>query len=249
MKWCGVVNLFPAFFDAFGAFGMVKKAMQQDALMLENFNLRDYSDNAKGYIDDRPFGGGQGMVFKPEPVLKAIAAAKAKAPQKARVIYVSPAGKPLQQSKVQELASSDNALVFLAGRYEGVDQRIVDTVVDETISLGDYVISGGELAVMVIIDAIARLLPGVLGHPLSAAQDAFSEQNDGLLDCPHYTRPENLAGLRVPEVLLSGDHEKISTWRRMQALGQTWLKRPDLLKAPLSAQDTALLNEFKREWA
>jgi tRNA (guanine37-N1)-methyltransferase len=250
MKWCGVINLFPDFFEAFSSFGMVKRAIDKKKLALEIFNLREYSDNPQGYIDDRPFGGAPGMVFRPEPLHLAIQDAKAKAPGHARVIYLSPAGKPLKHDKVLELANTDAPLIFLAGRYEGIDQRIIDAEVDEQISLGDYVLSGGELAAMVVIDALVRWLPGVLGHQASAANDAFSVQNNGMLDCPHYTRPGEFNGKSVPKVLLSGDHQAIARWRKMQILGQTWQHRPDLLKnIQLDEEAEQLLADYKKEHA
>jgi tRNA (guanine37-N1)-methyltransferase len=250
VKWCGVINIFPEFFSAFSSFGMVQKAINQNALVLETFNLREYSDNPQGYIDDRPFGGGAGMVFKPEPLTKAIADAKAKAPSKARVIYLSPAGKRLDNKKIVNLSLCEESLIFIAGRYEGIDQRVVESQVDEIISLGDYVLSGGELAAMVVLDAMVRWLPGVLGHDESVKNDSFATENDGLLDCPHYTRPSEYNGQVVPKVLLSGDHSQILKWRKKQALGQTWQHRPDILaKLQLDDESKQLLSDYQQEYA
>jgi len=196
-------------------------------------------------VDDRPYGGGPGMVMKPEPLKLAIEAAKAKLGTDSKVIYLSPQGQQLTQAGAENLASEGQNLIFLAGRYEGVDERLIKTMVDEEWSIGDYVLSGGELAAMVMMDSIIRLVPGVLGHDMSAVEDSFV---DGLLDCPHYTRPEEYEGMSVPDVLLSGDHAKIKNWRLKQALGRTWQRRPDLLaKRQLSESEEALLQEFKRD--
>ena len=188
--------------------------------------------------------GGPGMLMKVEPLKQAIAAAKAKNGSNSKVIYLSPQGQTLTQEKAQQLASEDS-LIFISGRYEGIDERLIQTQVDEEISIGDYVLSGGELAAMVVMDSIIRLVPEVLGHDQSAVEDSFV---DGLLDCPHYTRPENIDGLDVPEVLLSGNHEKIKRWRLKQALGRTWQRRPDLMeKRLLNKIEQSLLQEFIRE--
>lgn len=230
MKWCGIISIFPEFVQAFSEVGMVRKAIEQQQLVVEAINLRDFSDHPAGYVDDRPFGGGAGMLFKPEPLFKAIQYAKQSAPGPCKVIYVSPAGERLSQSKVLEVAQWPENLIIIAGRYEGIDQRIIDSEVDVLLSIGDYVISGGELAAMVIVDAMCRWLPGVLGHKDSAANDAFSEANNGLLDCPHYTRPAVFNGQAVPGVLLSGDHAAIDAWRQEKILQQTSQYRPDLLE-------------------
>ncbi|MBT8129325.1 MAG: tRNA (guanosine(37)-N1)-methyltransferase TrmD, partial [Gammaproteobacteria bacterium] len=201
-------------------------------------------------VDDRPFGGGPGMLMKVQPLADAIEAARQQAGESARVIYLSPQGQSLNQHRVRQLAllrgeHHDAALILIAGRYEGIDQRLVEHYVDEEISIGDYVLSGGEFAAMVLIDAVARMLPGVLGHDDSAQQDSFMQ---GLLDCPHYTRPEEIDGMRVPDVLLGGDHEAIARWRLKQSLGKTWLHRPDLLEqVQLNDKQQALLDEFCRE--
>lgn len=234
--------------DAFNRCGMVKKAIEKQALHLESIFLRDFSDNPQGYIDDRPFGGGPGMVIRPEPLSAAIQYARNKAPKPAKVIYLTPAGRPLDHHKVVNLAQSEQPLIFIAGRYEGIDQRVIESEVDEMISIGDYVLTGGELAAMVVIDAMVRWIPGILGHQDSAANDAFTEENGGLLDCPHYTRPNDFAGKKVPQVLLSGDHKEIEKWRKKQALGQTWLHRPDILKKKaLNAYEKELLADYLKE--
>lgn len=242
--WIGAVSLFPEMFNSLNH-GIPRKAKEHNLYDLQIFNPRDYTQDKYQTVDDKTYGGGPGMVLMPEPLDKALVDAKTKAPTKPKVIYTSPQGKPLTQAKVSEL-SQCQALILLCGRYEGVDERIIDTHVDEEISIGDYVLSGGEFAAMVIIDALTRLLPGALGHELSAAQDSFS---DGLLDYPHYTRPESWHELPVPEVLLSGHHAAIDEWRRKQALGRTWLRRPELLEQqPLSSKDKVLLNEFKNDF-
>ena len=209
------------------------------------WNPRDFTTDAHRTVDDRPYGGGPGMVMLAEPLEKAIGAAQARVPeQRARVILLSPQGAALDHAKVLELASAER-LVLVCARYEAVDERLVGRAIDEEISIGDYVLSGGELAAMVVIDAIVRQLPGALGGEDSAAQESFV---DGLLDCPHYTRPETYAGERVPEVLLSGHHAEIERWRRKLALGRTWLRRPDLLaKRRLTELEQKLLAEFRAE--
>ena len=224
--WAGVVTLFPEMFTALTGHGVTGRAVKRGQLAVEYSNPRDHAHDRHRTVDDRPFGGGPGMLMKVEPLLEAIAAIRAKAPSPPRVIYLSPQGQPLTQKRVVELAQLDS-LVLLCGRYEGIDERIVEMCVDEEISIGDYVLSGGELGAMVLLDAVTRLIPGVLGHADSAVEDSFSE---GWLDCPHYTRPEEFAGQRVPEVLLSGNHELIRRWRLKQSLGRTWLRRPELLE-------------------
>lgn len=239
----GVVTLFPDMFDAVIDYGITSRAVDQGLLALKCWNPRDYTSDRHRTVDDRPYGGGPGMVMKIEPLRQAIGAARAEL-KSARVAYLSPQGRPLDQRGVVELAARD-ALILVAGRYEGIDERLIETEIDEEWSIGDYVLSGGELAAMVMIDALTRLLPGALGHEQSAAQDSFSA---GLLDHPHYTRPEDYAGRRVPEVLQSGNHEAIRRWRLKQALGRTWRRRPELLTAlTLDQEQQALLEEFKRE--
>lgn len=239
-----VVTLFPELVAAVAAHGIPARARERDLLQVVSWNPRDFATDRHRTVDDRPYGGGPGMVMKVEPLQAAIRAARA-AGEAAPVLYMSPQGRPLNQAAMQAFASQPR-LIVVCGRYEGIDERLIESEIDEEWSLGDYVLSGGELAAMVIIDAVARLLPGALGHADSAAQDSFSE---GVLDCPHYTRPEEINGRRVPEILLSGDHAAIERWRRKQALGRTWLKRPDLL-ARLELDDTSrrLLNEFIDEY-
>lgn len=242
--WTGVVTLFPEMFDALTEHGVTGRAVKRGQLSLEFSNPRDFTYDRHRTVDDRPFGGGPGMLMKVEPLLEAISAIQQKAPSTPRVIYLSPQGQPLTQQRAKELAQLDS-LVLLCGRYEGIDERIVEMCVDEEISIGDYVLSGGELGAMVLLDAITRLIPGVLGHADSAAEDSFSE---GWLDCPHYTRPEEFAGQRVPEVLLSGNHALIRRWRLKQSLGRTWLRRPELLaELSLDKEQQQLLAEFIRE--
>lgn len=239
-----VVTLFPEMFAAISEYGVSGRAVQRGAMTLNCINPRDFTHDRHQTVDDRPFGGGPGMVMKAEPLCAALQAARDQLGKPAKVVYLSPQGKPLSQSGLETL-SKNAALVFLAGRYEGVDERLIEREIDEEWSIGDYVISGGELAAMVMIDGISRLLPGVLGHEQSAEQDSFSE---GLLDCPHYTRPEVWEHESVPEVLRSGNHGAIRRWRLKQALGRTYLRRPDLLEErELSDEENTLLAEFLRE--
>ncbi|MBI1991290.1 MAG: tRNA (guanosine(37)-N1)-methyltransferase TrmD [Betaproteobacteria bacterium] len=243
-----VITLFPQMFDAVTASGVTGRAREKGFYQLVAWNPRDFAHNAYRTVDDRPYGGGPGMVMMPEPLGKAVAAAKQR--QKSagvnepRVIHLTPQGRLLKHSLVMELAA-ERGVVLLAGRYEGVDERVIAREVDTEISIGDYVLSGGELAAMVVIDSIVRQLPGVLGDAESASQDSFV---NGLLDCPHYTRPEVYEGEPVPPVLLSGNHAEISRWRLKQALGRTWQRRPDLLRQrTLSDDERKLLEEFKQE--
>lgn len=240
----GVITLFPEMFEAL-SHGITGRAQQKGLLNLHCWNPRTFTEDKHRTVDDRPYGGGPGMVMLAEPLTAAIHAAKQKLGEQTKVIYLSPQGRPLDQAGIERLSQSEQ-LIFVAGRYEGIDQRVIDQEIDEQWSLGDYVISGGELAAMVFIDALTRQLPGALGHESSASEDSFA---DGLLDCPHYTRPEQFDGLAVPKVLLSGDHKAIARWRLKQALGQTWLNRPDCLdKRTLSALENELLNEFMQEY-
>ncbi|MBW2939541.1 tRNA (guanosine(37)-N1)-methyltransferase TrmD [Zhongshania aquimaris] len=239
-----VVSLFPEMFAAVSDYGVTGRAVQKGLLNISCCNPRDYTTDRHQTVDDRPYGGGPGMVMMTAPLEQAIHAAKAKVALGATVIYLSPQGRQLDQQGLLELAQRPS-LVLLAGRYEGVDERLIEAEVDEEWSIGDYVLSGGELAAMVMIDGLSRLLPGVLGHHLSAEQDSFA---DGLLDCPHYTRPEHYRDRAVPDVLLSGNHEAIRRWRLKQSLGRTWLRRRDLLqKVELSSEQNTLLAEFIRE--
>lgn len=239
-----VVTLFPPMFEALSAYGVTGRAVERGIVELGLWNPRDYTHDRHRTVDDRPYGGGPGMLMKVQPLRDAIHDARAAQQGASHVVYLSPQGRPLDQAGVRELAAHEH-LVLIAGRYEGVDERLIETEVDEEWSIGDYVLSGGELAAMVVIDAITRLLPGALGHEESAQQDSFSE---GVLDHPHYTRPESFEGMPVPAVLLSGDHAAIARWREKQALGRTWLRRPELLaRAQLSEREQQLLQEFIQE--
>jgi len=240
-----VVTLFPQMLAALTEEGVIARALKQGLLGLDLWNPRNYTEDRHRTVDDRPYGGGPGMVMLAEPLARAIAAARQASRPPARVIYLSPQGQRFDQARARQLQEADQDLILIAGRYEGVDQRLLDELVDEELSLGDFVISGGELAAMAVIDAVVRLLPGALGHADSAEQDSFS---DGLLDCPHYTRPEHWQGHAVPSVLLGGDHAEIRCWRLKQALGLTWLKRPDLLEEKeLTEEQYRLLEEFIQE--
>ncbi len=239
-----VITLFPQLVEAVGQYGVVRRARERGLLRIQTWNPRDYSSDRHRSVDDRPYGGGPGMVMSVEPLQRCIRVARTQAPQGARTVYLSPQGRRLDQAGVVGLAQAPG-LILVAGRYEGVDERLIEMEIDEEWSIGDYVLSGGELAAMVLIDAVARLRPGVLGDEDSASQDSFMA---GLLDCPHYTRPETVGGRRVPAVLLGGHHDEIRRWRLKQALGRTWLRRPDLLaRRQLSEEETALLAEFLSE--
>jgi tRNA (guanine37-N1)-methyltransferase len=239
-----VVTLFPESVHTLLQFGVTGRAVERKLLQVGTTNPRDFATDKHKTVDDRPYGGGPGMVMKVETLRAAIHAARARTGDGAKVIYLSPQGRQLDQQGAQELAKHP-ALILVAGRYEGVDERLIETEVDEEWSIGDYVLSGGELPALVVIDALARLIPGALNDEESAAQDSFM---NGLLDCPHYTRPEVLDGRRVPEVLLSGDHAAIRRWRMQQMLGRTWQRRPELLKdLGLSAEQEELLQDFIRE--
>ncbi len=225
--WCGVVTLFPDMFKALTDYGVTSRAIAKQLITLQLQNPRDFATDVHKTVDDRPYGGGPGMVMKVEPLRSAIQALRAHSGDTVtKVIALSPQGKRITQQDVQSLVNEQQNVIFVTGRYEGIDERLYALEVDEQWSIGDYVISGGELAAMVVIDAMVRLIPGALGHPESAQQDSFSA---GLLDCPHYTRPEVIAGLAVPEVLLSGDHARIEQWRQEQRLERTKTYRPDLL--------------------
>ncbi|HID45405.1 MAG TPA: tRNA (guanosine(37)-N1)-methyltransferase TrmD [Chromatiaceae bacterium] len=236
-----VVTLFPEMFQATRS-GVTGKALEGEQASLHLWNPRDYTEDNHRTVDDRPYGGGPGMVMKVDPLKAALQQAKEAAPD-SRVIYLTPQGQRFDQKAAREMAQRQG-MILLAGRYEGIDERLVDCCVDEEWSIGDYVLSGGELAAMVIMDAVTRLLPGVLGHAESAEQDSYM---NGLLDFPQYTRPDELDGQDVPEVLLSGDHAAIERWRMQQALGRTWLRRPELLEQrQLSDEEQRLLEEFIR---
>ncbi|HEY5717858.1 MAG TPA: tRNA (guanosine(37)-N1)-methyltransferase TrmD [Motiliproteus sp.] len=239
----GVVSLFPEMFAAITDYGVTGRAVKNGLISLECWNPRDFTHDKHRTVDDRPYGGGPGMLMKVQPLRDAIQAAKAAVGEGAKVIYLSPQGRKLDQAGVAELAERDK-VVLVAGRYEGIDERLLETEIDEEWSIGDFVVSGGELPAMTLIDAVSRLLPGVLGHEDSASEDSFTE---GLLDCPHYTRPEDYDGRTVPEVLLSGNHEAIRRWRLQQQLGRTWQRRPDLLDGlQLNDEQQRLLDQFIR---
>lgn len=239
--WLGVITLFPEMFRAVTDFGVTGRAVKNGLLELHTWNPRDFTHDRHSTVDDRPYGGGPGMLMMVQPLRDAIHAAKAAAGEGAKVIYLSPQGRKLDQQGVTELAKSSR-LILVCGRYEGIDERIIQTEVDEEWSVGDYVLSGGELPAMTLIDSVSRLVPGVLGKQASAEQDSFS---DGLLDCPHYTRPESLDGLDVPAVLLSGNHEQIRLWRLQQSLSRTFLRRPELFEnLALTDEQTTLLAQF-----
>ena len=239
-----VITLFPELVQQVVSCGVVGRAAEQGLLELHCWNPRDYALDRHRTVDDRPYGGGPGMLMKVQPLQDTIQAVRAQNAQ-ARLMYLSPQGSLLTQRKLASQVAL-GSVILLCGRYEGIDERLIEQEVDEEWSLGDYVISGGELAAMVCIDAMTRLIPGALGHDDSAQQDSFSE---GLLDYPHYTRPEDYRGARVPQVLMSGNHRDIDTWREKQALGRTWQRRPDLLEAiSLDARQQGLLDEYIAEF-
>ena len=239
-----VVTLFPDMVGRIAEFGVVGRAIERQIASLGCVDPRDFTQDTHRTVDDRPYGGGPGMVMKFEPLRAAIAAAKAAVPEGSPVVCLSPQGQVFDQQVANRLADMPG-MVLLAGRYEGIDERLLEAAVDEELSLGDFVLSGGEIAAMAVIDAVVRLLPGALGDDASAEQDSFMS---GLLDHPHYTRPEEVEGRRVPEVLLSGDHAKIARWRLKQALGRSYMRRPDLLRElDLNDEQQALLDEFLKE--
>jgi tRNA (guanine37-N1)-methyltransferase len=246
-----VITLFPDMFDAITRYGVTRRAAEQGSFVLQTWNPREFTKDNHRSVDDRPYGGGPGMLMLADPLAQAIIAAKQSQAQagmaKSCVVHLSPQGRPLTHAVVKELLARDEGLILLASRYEGVDERLIRRYVDEEISIGDYVLSGGELAAMVLIDSLVRQLPGVLGDADSAQQDSFVQ---GLLDCPHYTRPEVYEGEGIPEVLLSGHHAEIEKWRLKQALGRTWQRRPDLLaQRQLTKQEARLLAEYQQEQA
>ncbi|EPP1219313.1 tRNA (guanosine(37)-N1)-methyltransferase TrmD [Morganella morganii] len=243
--WIGVISLFPEMFLSITGHGVTGRAVKNGLISVDCWNPRDFTYDRHHTVDDRPYGGGPGMLMMVEPLRKAIHAAKAAAGDNAKVIYLSPQGRKLDQQGVCELAANEK-LILVCGRYEGVDERVIQTEIDEEWSVGDYVLSGGELPAMVLIDAVSRFVPGVLGHQASAKEDSFA---DGLLDHPHYTRPEVLDDMCVPPVLLSGNHAEIDRWRMKQSLGRTWLRRPELLESlALTDEQRMLLAEFQREY-
>ncbi len=239
-----IVSLFPEMIQTVANFGVVGRAAGRGLLSVACVNPRDFATDAHRTVDDRPYGGGPGMVMKFAPLAEAIDAAKASLPANCPVVCLSPQGKVFDQAVAKRFAALPG-LVLLAGRYEGIDERLVESYVDEELSLGDFVLSGGEIAAMAVVDAVARLLPGVLGDAESALQDSFM---NGLLDCPHYTRPEEIDGRKVPAALLSGDHARIARWRQKEALGRTYMRRPELMeKLNLDDEQRKLLDEYVRE--
>ena len=239
-----LISLFPEMFAAVEEHGVTGRAIQQGVVALHHLNPREFASDTHRTVDDRPYGGGPGMLMKIDPLRQAIGAARMAVGKGARVIALSPQGSTLTHERVLALSRLES-MILVAGRYEGIDERLVEAEMDEELSIGDYVLSGGELAAMVVVDAVARQLEGVLGHAQSAGQDSFA---DGLLDCPHYTRPEEWQGRRVPQVLLSGNHAEIRRWRLKQALGRTLERRPDLLEGrTLTNEEDALLAEYLRD--
>ena len=239
-----VISLFPEMVATIAEFGVVGRARRRGLVTLETENPRDHTSDVHRTVDDRPYGGGPGMVMKYEPLAGAVNAARQRSPAGSPVVYLSPQGRVFDQALARRYAGMPG-LILLAGRYEGIDERFIESQVDEELSLGDFVLSGGEVPAMAVIDAVVRLLPGVLGDEESAAQDSFME---GLLDHPHYTRPEDVDGRKVPDVLLSGDHAEIARWRLKEALGRTYMRRPDLVgKLGLSDEQQALLDEYLEE--
>lgn len=240
MKY-NIITIFPELINAFANVGFIKHSLKKNIISINSIDLRKYTDNKHNRVDDKSYGGGPGMVLQYEPIAKSIKEIKDSGP----VIYLSPQGETLTQSKLKTLSLKNN-LTILCGRYEGVDQRILDKFVDEELSLGDYVISGGETASMVLVEGISRLIPGVVEDIESIKRDSFQ---NGILDYPHFTKPEEIDDMKIPDVLISGNHEKIELWRKKQALGMTWLKRPDLLKnVKLSKEDDKLLKEYILEY-
>lgn len=246
-----VVTLFPEMFVAVSESGVTRRAMEERRWSLNFWNPRDFTDDNHRTVDDRPYGGGPGMVMMPEPLEAAIVASKARQSNaglgSSRVVYLSPQGAPLTHERVMRFVErvGTEGLILLCGRYEGIDERLIERCVDEEISIGDFVLSGGEIPAMALLDAIVRQLPGVLNDASSATEDSFVA---GLLDCPHYTRPEDYSGQRVPDVLMSGHHEQIRRWRLKQSLGRTWQRRPDLLAGrSLSKEETQLLMQFQEQ--
>lgn len=241
----GVITLFPDMFRAITDFGVTGRAIKNGTLTLQTWNPRDFTHDKHSTVDDRPFGGGPGMLMMVQPLTDAISAAKSALGDDAKVIYLSPQGETLTQAGVGRLVKNEK-LILVCGRYEGIDERVIESLVDEEWSIGDYVLSGGELPAMTLIDAVSRLVPGVLGKQASAEQDSFS---DGLLDCPHYTRPEVLNGVGIPDVLKSGNHENIRRWRLKQSLGRTWLRRPELFNnLALTDEQASLFAEFAAQY-
>lgn len=246
--WIGIISLFPEMFKAITEFGVTGRAVKHGLLQVQCWNPRDFTHDKHKTVDDRPYGGGPGMLMMVQPLRDAIHAAKQAAQAatagEVKVIYLSPQGRKLDQHGVQQLSQYQN-LILLCGRYEGIDERLIEAEIDEEWSVGDYVLTGGELPAMTLIDAVARFVPGVLGKQASAEEDSFA---DGLLDCPHYTRPEVLDGVTVPPVLMSGNHAEIRKWRLQQSLHRTWTRRPELLESlALTDEQRVLLNQIKQQ--
>lgn len=240
--WIGIVSLFPEMFQALTHYGITRRAIEKGILEVETWNPRDFALDRHKTVDDKPYGGGPGMLMKVEPLNDAIQAARQKSATTCPVVYLSPQGRRMTQADFNRLAELPE-LILVAGRYEGVDERLIESVIDEEISIGDFVVSGGELPAMVLIDGITRLLPDAVGDRESVEQESFI---DSLLDYPQYTKPEVVAGQAVPEVLLSGDHERIARWRKQQALGRTLERRPDVLaQRELSDEEQNLLDEYR----
>ncbi|PLK58531.1 tRNA (guanosine(37)-N1)-methyltransferase TrmD [Candidatus Palibaumannia cicadellinicola] len=243
--WIGFISLFPEMFRAVTDYGVTGRAVKNGLLHVQCWSPREFAYDRYRTVDDRPYGGGPGMLLMMQPLLDAIHEAKKKAGKGVKVLYLSPQGRKLDQPGVYELAAKPK-LILVCGRYKGIDERLITTEIDEEWSIGDYILSGGELAAMTLIDSITRLIPGVLSHETSVTSDSFAE---GLLDCPHYTRPEVLGGIEVPPVLLSGNHAEIRRWRLKQSLGRTWLRRPELLEQlSLTDEQVRLLKEFQCEY-
>jgi tRNA (guanine37-N1)-methyltransferase len=239
-----IITIFPEMVRNAASFSILGRAQEKGLLTLHAVDLRDYTTDRHRTTDDAPFGGGAGMVMKPEPIFAAVEDAVAKGPGRPRVVLTSPRGRKYNQLLAEELAREPH-IIIICGRYEGVDERVCQQLVTDEISIGDYVLTGGELAALVILDSVVRLLPGALGDEESAVYESFSS---GLLEHPHYTRPAEFRGMKVPEVLLTGDHQVVRRWQRKEALRVTWLRRPELLaSAPLSASDRALLEELRKE--
>lgn len=244
--WIGVISLFPEMFQAITHYGVTGRAVKNGLLSVQCWSPRDFTHDRHKTVDDRPYGGGPGMLMMVQPLRDAIHAARTAAGDGVKVIYLSPQGRKLDQQGVCELADNQK-MILICGRYEGIDERVIQTEVDEEWSIGDYVLSGGELPAMTLIDSVSRFIPGVLGQFASAEEDSFA---DGLLDCPHYTRPEVLDDMEVPSVLLSGNHAEIRRWRLKQSLGRTWLRRPELLESlALTDEQAVLLAQFQKEHA
>jgi tRNA (guanine37-N1)-methyltransferase len=242
--WVGIISLFPEMFRAISEYGITRRAIEQDILKLDYWNPRDFTSDKHRTVDDKPYGGGPGMLMKVQPLRDAINSARALAGESCKVVYLSPQGERLNQEMLLEMSASEK-LILIAGRYEGIDERLIERHVDLEISIGDYVLSGGELAAMVLIDGMARLLPGAVGDPESVVRESFV---DGMLDYPQYTRPEEVDGAKVPAVLLSGDHEKIRRWRAKQSIGRTFERKPELLKnRDLGEEDKQLLDEYLKD--